>query len=328
MKALYTNDTAKGPGNGFLQITEADQISSFEGITFGIKRASDQKSLGMGGWQPAESFLAPHGISLGEEGVALVVGPEVVDHLDSQETYRITLKGADGATAVSSLRVPEVAYSLAVGGQGIGSTAKPEPKPTPPPPPPPPPMPTPEPLPMPEPEPMPEALPTPPPAPEKKGSKLPLIIGILVLLLAGGGIGAWMHFKDKSPAPVAAAPKPFIAQAREHLAGKAEPAASLEMAEKFRGEKDGADAAFLLAEDAAQKGDAKAMLITGSFYDPADTSPAGSIVKDPLEAFSWYTKAQKAGNPDAQARIDALKKWAEAEAAKGSAAAKDLLKKF
>ena len=121
---------------------------------------------------------------------------------------------------------------------------------------------------------------------------------------------------------------PALSQARTHLAGPADPAKSVELAKLLRSEKDSADAVFLLMEDAAGKGNAEAMLATGEFYDPAATIDAGSIQKDPLQALDWYTKAKTAGNAEADAKIAALKAWAEAEAPKGTAGAKEVLEKI
>lgn len=332
MKAIFITDKAKGAGFGFLAISDVASLSSLENISFCIKRASDQKNLGKSGWQPAESFLQPSGVSLTEDGFGLSVGPEVVDTLDPQENYRLILQCGDGSKHVSALRVPEVAYSKQTGGQGIGSTEKAAPPP--PPPPPPPPLPPQEKSPAPpaqEPDPAP---PPPPPAP-KKSLALPLVAILAALLvLGGGGFALWKFVlqpdtgtteqAEETPPPA----KSPLQQAREHLAGSGNPAEALDLAKRLRAEESGADAAFLLAEDAAEKGNPEAMLMTGGFYDPADSAPSGSIEKDPFQALEWYNKAKAAGNTEADARLKALRTWAEAEAAKGSQTGKDLLLKL
>ena len=347
VKAIYSDDKDRGPGHGFLHISDAS-VGNLEELRFSIKRGTDQHCLGPGGWQPAESPFAAQRITLSDDGFDIAVGPEVVDHLDSRENYRLTLMSADGASSAGALRVPEVTYSPVGGGQGIGIAAAPAPKPVPTPPPPPPPAPEPEP----EPEPAMDILPPPDPTPgQGKGGSLKfVIIGLLILALAGGGFAAWKFWLNKEePAKVAeetpppkpeekkeeppkeepkAPPKPALAQAREHLAGKADPAESVKLAQGLREERDGADASFLLVEDAAQKGSADAMLLTGGYFDPVDAKPAGSIKKDPAAALSWYKKAKAAGSPDADARVAALRSWAQAEAAKGSPEAKALLTQF
>ena len=319
VKASYANDTAKGPGHGFLLIGEAGALAASEGIRLCIKRASDRNCLGLGGWQPAEVFLEPDAFFQEGDTFRMGVGPGVVDNLDAQETYRLTLQGVDGAQGSATLQVAEVVYSPLLGGQGVSSIAAPAAK-TPPPP-------RPAPAPAPEPAPMPEILPE--PAPVKKethssgGGKLPIILALVLLLLGGGGFAAWKLMGNKE-----AAPEPPMVQARKHLSGTADAMTGLDMAIRFRAQEGGADAAFLLAEDAAQKGNAAAMALTGDFYSPADAGPAGSIQKDALEAFMWYSKAKAAGSAEAAVRLDALRAWAEAEAVKGSAQAKAVLAKF
>ena len=170
--------------------------------------------------------------------------------------------------------------------------AAPEPKPAPAPPPPPPP-----PAPEPELEPVPQEdadasmdilpPPDPAPAPAKGGALKPLLLVLLLVALAAGGFVAWKFWLDKEDPKLAentnstqpaentnstqpaenkepakeepkAPPKPALTQAREHLAGPADPAESVNLAGKLREERDGADASFLLVEDAAQKGNAEA----------------------------------------------------------------------
>lgn len=335
MKALYRNNTTLGPGNGFIEIDDLSPLPELDGLRFTLKRGSDHNNLGPGGWQGAESVLQPESLTLTDTGIALVVNKAVVDHLDPRESYRITLITADGMHPVGRLEVPEVAYSLQ--GAEHGSLAGPHKE-----------IPAPQPAPEPEPEPEPapplESEPEPEPAlsipdtpPAKKGMRH-LLVGVLLLVLLGiaAAIG-WKLYSDTpetepqtatqeeqqgEPKPQV---KPALTQAREHLAGAADPEQSLALGKELLGEPDGSDAAFLLVEDAAEKGNSEAMLLTGGFYDPADESPSGSIITDPAQALAWYKKAKDAGNAGAEARIAALRQWAEAEAAKGNADAKALL---
>lgn len=337
MKARYRNNTALGPGNGFIEIDDLTPLPDLGGLRFTLKRGSDHNNLGPGGWQGAERALEPEAVTLTDTGIALAVNKAVVDHLEPGESYRITLVAADGAKPVGRLEVPEVAYSLQ--GAEHGSLAGPrETAPDP--------EPAPEPLPEPEPEPAePPPLPEPEPEPAlsipdtpaaKKGLS-PLIVVLVLLLLGIAAAVGWKLYSDaqkaepqptsepttpQEPKPQA---KPALTQAREHLAATADPEQSLILGKALREEPDGADAAFLLVEDAAEKGNAEAMLLTGGFYDPADASPSGSIIKDPAQALAWYKKAKDAHNAGAESRIAALRQWAEAEAQKGNADAKALL---
>ena len=151
MKAQYADNPSKGPGHGILRIGEPGALAMQDSLTFSIRRASDQQCIGASDRQSAEVFLTPDGRDMDGETLCLLVGPAVVDSLDVQETYRITLLGADGTRAACGLAVPQVTYSPAAGGAGIGKTAAPTPPPPPPPPPP-------APAPMPEPTPEPAAI--------------------------------------------------------------------------------------------------------------------------------------------------------------------------
>ncbi len=344
MNAAYQNDLSKPAGHGFFLVGGLAPLDSLEGLGFSLKRASDQKNLGGAGWQEAESFQTPLAAEQTADGLKLHVGPAVVDQLDVQESYRFSLRAPGKESAACPLALHEVRYSPLAGGQGVGVAV---------PPPPPPPAPKPAPEPAPEP---PLAAPEPLPDPPAK-SKTPLLLALLLLALLAGTGAYYFLTKDKAPAPQAeAAPQPPakqdetppapeprtkpesppapetpaqpatpLAQARKHLSGAADPAASLSMALEFRAKPEGADAAFLLAEDAASKGNAKAMLELASFYDPLDKGPAGTIQKDPLLAWEWYKKAEAAGEAAAKDKLAALRAWAETEAPKGSGPAQKIL---
>ncbi len=328
MKARYLDDPQRGPGHGLLRVAEPGALALQDSLTFSIRRASDQQCIGAAGRQSAEVFLSPEGVNLENGDLCLGIGPAVVDLLDPLETYRLTLLGADGQRAACPLEVALVTYSPAGGGAGVGMTPAPKTAPTPPPPPPPAPEPDPEPAPLPD-------LEIAPVEPAKRGKNPLLFILPVLLLLAAGGFAYWKFVLDKPADPVPAAQNATapaleapLAQARKYLSGPADPAAGVELAKKLRADKDSADAVFLLMEDAAGKGNAEAMLAAGEFYDPTATIDIGTIEKDPLQALDWYTKAKAAGNAGAEAKLAGLKAWAEAEAPKGTAGAKDVLEKI
>ena len=115
------------------------------------------------------------------------------------------------------------------------------------------------------------------------------------------------------------------------LPGAADPAASLALAKPLRtpeASPEDSDAAFLLLEDAAQKGNAEAMWLVGQFYDPAAGLPRGSIPADMSLARQWYEKAKAAGVTQAEAALKALRAHVEAAAAKGDMEAKMLLQSW
>ena len=200
--------------------------------------------------------------------------------------------------------------------------------------------------------------------PEKSGGKSMLVV-LLVLALAAAGAAAWwflLREPEKAPLPTpsaqtqnadkpqnsdqaqpktadapkqgADAAKPALtplASAREQLRGQALPDVSLAMAKPLRKAEatpEETDAAFLLLEDAAQKGDAESMFLVGQFYDPASTLPRGSIPADLTQAKRWYDQAVQKGRPQAKAALDKLKEYARGLEAKGDAEARSLLQNW
>lgn len=127
-----------------------------------------------------------------------------------------------------------------------------------------------------------------------------------------------------------------LESAREHLRGSADPGRSLAMARELRqraadgatsqrAASDAGDAAFLLLEDAASKGNAPAMFLLGNYYDPGIVAPKGTIQPDPQQAYQWYLKAQQAGEPQAGQALEGLRAWARKAAASGNRSAQELL---
>lgn len=333
MIVSFSNDQERGAGYGILLVAELGPVADPQSLQFSLRRASDQQCLSTGGWQPAEVFVSPEQVDAQAGNTRIMLGPQVIDQLDPQETYRFTLRGSDIETTRATLTVQGVVYSPASGGQGLAAPVAASAVPAPP---------VVEELPP----PVVEELPPPPVevpvipdlvaggainAPSTSaGIPKGVLIGVLVLLLAGGGAGAWFFTKGgSSPGAVngtSTAPLTFKQQAHEHLKGTADPIRSLELAREFIAKPDGIDSAFLLLEDAAEKGNVEAMLLTAEFYDPVSVKPGGSIQKSPMMAYTWYKKAQQAGNAEAEARLQALRTWAEADGNKNSDEAKELLK--
>ncbi len=296
MRASIAVDPERGPGYGIIEIEGAGETLS---PSFTLQRASDGKCLSSGGWQESETAVSPQSWDTDNGNLRLHVGPEVVDELDSLDAYRIGLPG-QGACA---MRVGRLMYSNISGGQGMGAySVQDAPAPDP----------EPEPVPiMPqeaEPEPIPEPEPVTPPAEpplqmarEAETShsgrgKTPIIAGALALLLCAGLALWWFVLREPENAPLpqppgqsaanatpgahnadpGAAAKSPLAAAREQLRGEALPDVSLALAKPMRkadASPEECDAAFLLLEDAAQKGNGEAMLLVGEYYDPRPLCP-------------------------------------------------------
>ena len=363
MRASIMADSGRGPGNGIIEIFDAGSVSD-PGFT--LLRASDGKCLGPRGWQESETLLTPDAWDNDGGSLRLAVGPAVVDEVDNLDVYRISLRGVGScALAVKSLVYSHIAGGH---GMGAATPVSPAPQPVPAPAPEPvvespePPLAFEEPQ-QPAPQ-LEDPLTMNTQQPEKSGGK-GMLVALLVLALVAAGAAAWwflLREPEKAPLPTPPAqtenadkpqnsdqtqPKPAeapkqgadaakpaltpLASAREQLRGQALPDVSLAMAKPLRkadATPEETDAAFLLLEDAAQKGDAEAMFLVGQFYDPASTLPRGSIPADLTQAKRWYDQAVQKAQPQAKAALDKLKEYARGLEAKGDAEARSLLQNW
>ena len=362
MRASISGDTGRGPGNGVIEIFDAGSVSD-PGFT--LLRASDGKCLGPRGWQESETLLTPEAWDNDGGSLRLAVGPAVVDEVDNLDAYRISLRGVGScALAVKSLVYSHIAGGH---GMGAATPAAPQPAPVAPEPEsivesPEPPLAFEEPQ-QPTPQ-LEDPLEMNTPQPEKSGGKGMLVVLLVLALAAAGAVAWWFLLREPEKAPLPtppaqtqnadkpqnpdqAQPKPAdapkqgadaakpaltpLASAREQLRGQALPDVSLAMAKPLRKAEatpEETDAAFLLLEDAAQKGDAESMFLVGQFYDPASTLPRGSIPADLTQAKRWYDQAVQKGQPQAKAALDKLKEYARGLEAKGDAEARSLLQNW
>lgn len=353
MRATIKSDPGRGPGYGIIEIHEA---SAVDRPTFLLRRASDGKLLSASGWQESESPLYPDAWDNDSSVLRLAVGPAIVDELDHLDAYRISLQGQGQCM----LAMENLLYSNMSGGQGMGAMAPSAVTP-------PQPDPVPAPAPEPEPEPVaapvaapPQPVAEPPASTTGKRSPLLMILLLIVLVAAAGAAVWWFVLRGPAPSPLppvgnsapaqqplppndeAQPPKPSatpapqqkqppLRMAREHLRGQADPDLSLALARPLRNNNAGSeesDAAFLLLEDASQKGNAEAMLLVGQYYDPTNSLPKGSIPSDMAQARYWYEQARQKGQPQAAAALHALRAHVHTEAEKGNAEARLLLRQW
>ncbi|MDR3175864.1 MAG: hypothetical protein LBU06_04955 [Desulfovibrio sp.] len=184
MKTQFKNDERRGRGHAGFYCTELSDPAAI--YSFSLCRASDMTFLGLSGWQSAEEKHRPDGQERNDVGVILHVGPAIVDCLDENENYRLTLYADGLAAQKASFSIAALYRSLsAASGVFQINAPKGEPKAAP------------------EPEPAPEAMPEPAPeAISAKPNKIPLLaVGFLILALLAGG-GAWW-FMRQNTAPVA-----------------------------------------------------------------------------------------------------------------------------
>lgn len=353
MKAIIAPDAARTPGVAVICVYDAPGAGPADVAIY----SGDGKYLSASGWQESRVPLPVDAHDDDSGCLRLQVGAAVVDNLDKLERY-LFMAGDQKCV----LQIQDLVYSRMQGGDGMGHAASPAATPAPQP------VLLPDPEPEPAPMPAPEAEPSPllagaplemdqpaaETAKEKKssGSLLWIILGLVLLALAAAAV--WWFFLRATPpppppmapqapatqqeapagtekAPAAPAAMAPLQQAREHLRGTADPATSLELARPLRTPQAGndeSDAAFLLLEDAAQKGNAEAMFLVGQFYDPQSALPRGSIPADMSQAKHWYEKAKSKGAAEADKALAALRRHVEGEAAKGNAEASLLLREW
>jgi hypothetical protein len=355
MKVQCKNDDPRG--RGYVCFFCSDLIDPSAQYSFSLCRASDQTFLGKAGWQSAEEKHTPDECRQEGDSGVLHVGPSIVDFLDANENYRLTLYARNLSPQKAAFSILSINRSLRASqgvvpaGTRVETPVRPAGEP--------------EAAPEPEQNPEPAAAPSPPAA----SGKMPVIaVGLVLLLLAGGG--AWWFMRQKPALPPAGeqaaapeeAPKPAPeAKAEaERDAGRAgreppvpekteQPGASSEevlspreqvrrylraepsaqgamelyrlLADSPEGSReDTRDAAYRLLYFAAQQGDSEAALATARCVDPA-TPAWGSIPKDGREAWAAYSKVAS-GKAEAARAMEALKKWLEDEATRGNAQAR------
>ncbi len=110
MHISYSNDTQRGAGHGILTCRDAPFTKGNYSIA--IERASDRLFLsGNSEWGAQQTYLPVSTAKAHTEELQLLLGPAIVDQLDTQERYRIHLTSDDGLAAKALLQVADIAYS-------------------------------------------------------------------------------------------------------------------------------------------------------------------------------------------------------------------------
>lgn len=159
----------------------------------------------------------------------------------------------------------------------------------------------------------------------------------LLAVLGMGGYWWWLPTPAplvvdqpaEPPAPPPAqkeTPRAFSAQdARQKLQAGLTPEQMYALAQQFQAQPDGLEGAFLLYSQAAEQGHAAAALKLGEMYDPASSALTPLPRRRAAKAYAWYRQAAAGGVAEAGAHLDALRIWAEREAARGDADAQTVL---
>ena len=352
MKISYSDDSLKGPGHGILTFSEA--LIPDGPYSLAVLRASDHAYLAPGGagtaWVGETRFFPVGAEPTPAGGLAVPVGPEVVDALDPQERYRVLLKPGQGEELRALLEIAGgITYSPDgkldnTGMRPRKDAAAPAPEPAP--------------APAPEPEPAPEAQAAPqaqapaaealelePPAPAPRRKPGPVLIVALVAALLAGGLATWKFFDGKAQeeeaalsgagAPATSLPptqKSAEEQVRAFFSGpdvtaKAALALAAQLPKATPAEQ---DALYRLYYFAAESEAPAAFMPYAACLDPAEPK-WGTIEKDAAAAYAAYAKAAASDPKVAKAALEAqtrLRAWLEREAAAGNAQARSWLQEL
>lgn len=336
------NDPSKGPGYGILTFS---QIMAPDSPWFiSIQRSSDHNFVTQTGkWVGENFFMTIPGEATSSGELTFPLGPEIIDALDNNERYRVSIKGEGGDLQHGLLNIISIVHSQET---SLDNTARPEEKPlrketpvTPAPP-------APEPAPIPEPSPHrapdePELPLTPPP--QAKAKNAWWRYAIIALLALGALAWYWFDPRNKSEettAPVVAeeksdepketpdTPKSMSAQERvdRFFASNDKSAAGAmklytEIPKSTEADQ---DAAYRLLYFASENGDAQGLLEYGKALDPSQ-GKWGSIEKDGFLAYTAYAKAIEGNAEGAKAAQDNLIDWLNKESQAGNSKARGWL---
>lgn len=111
MNIVYEDDKMLKGGHGNLVFSEIPL--SGKPVSFAIMRASDhQYAAGRLNTWVGEKVFLPITQNTGADGALYVaIGPDLVDSLDSQETYAVFLKDENGAEKRGLLKIKQITYS-------------------------------------------------------------------------------------------------------------------------------------------------------------------------------------------------------------------------
>lgn len=113
MRAVLQNYAPDGAGYGTITIYDAHIITD---PVFTIRRISDGKFLGEGGWIDESASLVPQSWNNDGDAVLLRVGPSIVDDLSTSEQYIFELVGiGECALELSGLLQSRIAADNGVG---------------------------------------------------------------------------------------------------------------------------------------------------------------------------------------------------------------------
>ena len=120
MRAILEPDPHHGPGYAIIELHDAPLLES---PLVCLVRISDGAWLSRGGWNKNETSFSPDDWNSQDDIQQLMLGPGIVDNLDSGESYTLSIPGAGSC----ALAIGSLIQSHIIGGEGVGLAPPPPP---------------------------------------------------------------------------------------------------------------------------------------------------------------------------------------------------------
>lgn len=338
MKAEYRDNPQAGPGHGTIIFSGAPISEGSWSVS--IQRASDQAHATgkkTGQWVGETYYIDLPGNLQPDGSLQIPIGPALVDSLDQQDQYRVSLKSGPDEVGRCRLQLGAITHSPA-GSVDLAATPR-EPKPGQ--------AREPEPAP-----PTPQPLPVPAQAPARDNKKLLryAIIGILALFCIGWTIMGYLRDQNEKRPPEISQPPSNESGKNDGARNKALPADSQPNQSQASGQKlesgdraraffssanptpEGAmrlaqtlpkgtpaeqDIIYRLYYFAGEKNEPSSLLAYGACLDPSKPQ-WGTVQKDAEAARKIYENAEKLNIEGAAQALADLRQWLEKRQASGN----------
>lgn len=330
------------PGRARLYVRDLDEELDLGEYSIAIQRSQNSYYLHSAqSWDASLRWLPQAGWTEHEEGIAVLLGPDIVDSLlaNASDAYQITLADASGQElGRSPVKLDKAILPSTAGGNAqameltmpVAAVEAPVPAPEPEPVVEAPPAvvePAPEPVKVDVPAP-PVQAPAPVVAPAKKGGMGKWIALLVLLLIAAGAAGYWFYSqsaKDSPAAPEAPETKPAVVETDNCSMDKLADRPGLQFVQECVKESKTSEQWLAVIEEAkkaeqcdvaqrlyvnkAQSGDVKIAMAYAREYDPKDHQAHACFSKpNPATAAYWYETVllSEPDNAQAKARFQEL----------------------
>ena len=121
MDAIFTPDPQNGAGHGLITISPIQNIKQ---PFFCIVNTSDNLSLTPNGWQNSEFFIKPNTWIFENNELRMSIGQDIVNELDRLDRYKVLIRDETNNIGSTNLIIDDIIGSPMTGGYGLGAQAK------------------------------------------------------------------------------------------------------------------------------------------------------------------------------------------------------------